>query len=49
MELSDGTIIIPHEGEKQINCYWDFDSQDEWLITPEFNVPLGATLTFWTH
>ncbi|MGI6718879.1 MAG: choice-of-anchor J domain-containing protein [Bacteroidales bacterium] len=48
IEFSSGPVI-PHEGEKQMNCHWSFGDQDEWLISPEFTMPTGATLTFWTY
>ena len=41
--------VVPHEGEKQLECYWDYDDQDEWMITPEFMADETTTLTFWTY
>ncbi len=41
--------VVPHEGQYQMELYWDFDDQDEWLITPAFDVPSNASLTFWMY
>lgn len=40
--------IVPQEGDYQVFMMWDFDEQDEWLITREFIVPAGD-LNFWYH
>lgn len=50
-----GTIIsldpeVPaHSGEYQAAIWWDFNHQDEWLITPEFTCPSEAQLSFWSY
>jgi hypothetical protein len=41
--------VVPHEGASQIECYWDYDDQDEWMITPEFVADGTTMLTFWTY
>ena len=41
--------VIPHEGASQMELYWDYDDQDEWLISPAFQVPANASLNFWTY
>jgi flagellar hook assembly protein FlgD len=43
------TTIAPQEGAWQAGFWWDYNHQDEWLITPQFNCPQGATLSFWTY
>ncbi|TVR42350.1 MAG: T9SS C-terminal target domain-containing protein, partial [Bacteroidia bacterium] len=40
--------IEPRTGDYQVFMMWDFQHQDEWLITPEFTAPAGD-LTFWYH
>lgn len=40
--------IEPRTGDYQVFMMWDFQHQDEWLITPEFTAPAGE-LTFWYH
>jgi hypothetical protein len=35
-------------GTYHAGLWWDYGHQDEWLITPEFNVPTGAELSFWS-
>ncbi|MDD4372439.1 MAG: choice-of-anchor J domain-containing protein [Bacteroidales bacterium] len=35
-------------GTYHAGLWWDYGHQDEWLITPEFNVPAGAELSFWS-
>ncbi|MDI3504386.1 MAG: large repetitive protein, partial [Candidatus Cloacimonadota bacterium] len=51
-----GTITIagsgdvsPTEGIKQAGLWWDYSHQDEWLITPSFNCPPDAHLSFDTY
>lgn len=41
-----GDNITPTEGEYQAGFYWDYNHQDEWLITPPFNCPPSAYLSF---
>ena len=41
--------VIPHEGEYQMELYWDYDDQDEWLITPAITLPANANLNFWMY
>ena len=46
----DGTITVaPSEGSWQCGFWWTYSHQDEWLITPQFNCPQGASLTFGTY
>lgn len=42
------TIIDPRDGNYQVFMMWDFNEQDEWLITREFTVPAGD-LKFWYY
>ncbi|MBU1368337.1 MAG: carboxypeptidase regulatory-like domain-containing protein [Bacteroidetes bacterium] len=35
-------------GTYHAGLWWDYGHQDEWLITPEFNVPADAELSFWS-
>lgn len=42
-------IIAPAEGSWQAGYWWAYSHQDEWLITPQFNCPQGAHLTFSTY
>ena len=48
VEFSSGDVV-PHEGEKQLEVYWEYEEQDEWMITPEFTVGNNTNLTFWTY
>jgi hypothetical protein len=41
-----GDLVTPTEGSFQAGLHWDYDHQDEWLITPAFNCPPGAYLRF---
>lgn len=41
--------IYPHSGDYQIYCFFSYDPQDEWLITPYITIPNNANLSFWTH
>lgn len=47
--FSDGTIVSPQDGVFQALLNWEYSAQDEWLITPSFNVPTGASVTFWSY
>jgi len=38
-----------YEGLYSGGVWWDFEHQDEWLYTPEFNVGGGEYLTFWSY
>jgi len=40
------TTVTPPEGQWQCGFWWDYNHQDEWLITPQFNCPQSANLTF---
>lgn len=44
----DGSIVNPPSGNRQAGLWWSFNHQDEWLITPLFNCPLEAQLSFET-
>ncbi len=49
-EVISGTdTVTPPEGSWQCGFWWDYNHQDEWLITPQFNCPQGAYLTFGTY
>ncbi len=46
-EVVDGTTTVtPPEGSWQCGFWWHYQHQDEWLITPQFNCPQSAHLTF---
>jgi len=48
--VTDGTTpVAPSEGSWQAGFWWTYSHQDEWLITPQFNCPQGAGLTFDTY
>ena len=47
--FSDGTTVTPHEGANMMRLSWAYGDQDEWLISPAFNAPAGANLSFWMH
>ncbi|MFP4555515.1 MAG: carboxypeptidase regulatory-like domain-containing protein [Bacteroidales bacterium] len=40
--------IVPQDGDYQAFIMWDYEHQDEWLITPEFIAPEGD-LVFWYY
>lgn len=42
------TTISPQQGDYQVFMMWDFQEQNEWLITKEFTVPAGD-LKFWYY
>jgi hypothetical protein len=45
-----GAIVInPPDGNWQCGLRWDYNHQDEWLITPPFVCPINAHLSFWTY
>ncbi len=41
--------VVPSNGAWQAGFWWDYNHQDEWLITPQFNCPQGATLSFGSY
>ena len=41
--------VAPHGGDYQAAMWWSYSHQDEWLITPQFNCPGNAALTFWSY
>jgi hypothetical protein len=43
------TTISPSDGNWQCGFWWDYNHQDEWLISPQFNCPQNAFLTFDTY
>jgi hypothetical protein len=46
---SGTTTITPTDGLWQAGFWWDYNHQDEWLKSPAFNCPQGASLTFDTY
>lgn len=45
--VTSGTeTIAPSDGAWQCGFWWDYNHQDEWLISPPFNCPQGAYLSF---
>ncbi len=42
------STIFPQDGDFQVFMMWDFNEQNEWLITKEFVVPAGD-LQFWFY
>ena len=49
-----GTVALtpavpPYSGDYQAGLWWDYDYQDEWLITPQFTCPPAANLKFWSY
>ena len=40
-----GNPVAPPQGNYQAGLWWDYEHQDEWLITPTFNCPPMAYLT----
>jgi hypothetical protein len=48
---SIGTVIgiIPHGGALQAGLWWSYSHQNEWLKTPLFVCPPGASLHFWSR
>jgi hypothetical protein len=41
--------VPPNSGDYQAAMWWSYSHQDEWLITPEFTCPGGASFTFWSY
>lgn len=50
-QLYDSTnnAEMVHSGLYSGGVWWDFDHQDEWLITPAFTVGATDQLTFWSY
>ncbi len=46
---SGTTTVAPTDGSWQAGFWWDYNHQDEWLLTPQFNCPQGAYLSFDTY
>ena len=44
----DGNLVSPPSGTRQAGLWWSFNHQDEWLISPLFNCPPEALLSFET-
>lgn len=44
-----GQAANPTDGTNQAGVYWDYNHQDEWLITPSFNCPPSGYLRFDTY
>ena len=42
-------LVNPSEGNFQNGLWWAYEHQDEWLITPNFYVPVGTMMTFDTY
>ncbi|MDY0126576.1 MAG: carboxypeptidase regulatory-like domain-containing protein [Candidatus Cloacimonadaceae bacterium] len=49
IDLGGASNIIPSEGLKQAGLWWDYAHQDEWLLTPSFNCPPDAHISFETY
>ena len=48
--VTDGMVTVsPSDGNWQAGFWWNYNHQDEWLISPPFNCPQGAFLTFDTY
>ncbi|MDI3504681.1 MAG: large repetitive protein [Candidatus Cloacimonadota bacterium] len=46
-EITSGsTVVTPGSGQFQAGLWWDYEHQDEWLITEEFLCPSDAVLSF---
>ena len=41
-----GDPVIPSNGSYQAGLFWDYNHQDEWLISPSFNCPPNGYLSF---
>ncbi len=42
----NGQTVSPTDGVLQAGLWWSYDHQDEWFITPSFNCPPAAYLSF---
>lgn len=42
----NGQTVSPTDGLMQGGLWWSYEHQDEWLVTPSFNCPPAAYLTF---
>ncbi|MCB5287335.1 MAG: carboxypeptidase regulatory-like domain-containing protein, partial [Candidatus Cloacimonetes bacterium] len=49
INISGTGNVVPPEGTKQAGVWWDYNHQDEWLLTPAFNCPPDAYLSFDTY
>ena len=49
INISGTGNVAPTEGTKQAGLWWDYEHQDEWLMTPTFNCPPDAHLSFDTY
>jgi len=38
--------VVPSHGAYQAGLWWSYEHQDEWLMTPSFNCPPDAYMTF---
>ncbi|HNX00204.1 MAG TPA: choice-of-anchor J domain-containing protein [Candidatus Cloacimonadota bacterium] len=47
--VNSETPIPPHAGNNQVGLWLSFSHQDEWLMTPQFNCPASANLSFWSY
>jgi len=47
VDLGTGPVP-PYQGNHQMGVGWADSHQDEWLISPLFNCPVDASLSFWT-
>ena len=45
----DAALAGVYEGMYAGGVWWDYEHQDEWLYTPEFQVGAGDVLTFWSY
>jgi len=45
----NGQTVSPTDGVMQAGLWWSYNHQDEWLITPSFNCPPSAYLTFGSY
>jgi len=44
-----GSPVTPPSGDYQAGLWWDYNHQDEWLITPSFNCPPASHLSIDTY
>ena len=49
INISGSGTVNPTDGSKQAGLWWAYEHQDEWLITPSFNCPPDAHLSFDTY
>ncbi len=43
------TTVAPHDGLWQCGFWYDYNHQDEWLLTPQFMCSSNTQLTFWSY